>query len=85
MATTFGGMSPLANNITRGRSRDFQNDGELYVGHHGWLTKKLLAFRFSKKTKITLEAIRFWRNISISIFKLLVDGILSIFQNLQTL
>ena len=42
----------------------------LYVGHHGWATKKLLGFRWSKKAKITLEAISFWQNISISIFKL---------------
>ena len=29
--------------------------GALYVGHHGWLTKKILGFRWSKKAKITLE------------------------------
>ena len=41
----------------------------LYVGHHGWPTKKILGFRWSKKAKITLEIISFWQNISISIFK----------------
>ena len=41
----------------------------LYVGHHGWPTKKILGFRWSKKAKITLETISFWQNISISIFK----------------
>ena len=44
----------------------------LYVGHHGWPTKKILDFRWSKKaleTKIALETISFWQNISISIFK----------------
>ena len=29
--------------------------GALYVGHHGWPTKKILGFRWSKKAKITLE------------------------------
>ena len=27
-----------------------------YVGHHGWPTKKILGFRWSKKTKIMLES-----------------------------
>ena len=43
--------------------------GALYVSHHGWSTKKVLGFRWSKKAKITLETISFWRNISISFFK----------------
>ena len=38
-------------------------------GNHGWPTKKILGFRWSKKAKITLETISFWQNISISIFK----------------
>ena len=33
--------------------------GALYVGHHGWPTKKVLGFRWSKKAKITLETIAF--------------------------
>ena len=33
------------------------------------MTKKIVGFRWSKKTKITLETIRFWQNISIIIFK----------------
>ena len=41
----------------------------LYVGHHGWPTKKILALRWFKKAKLTLETISFWQNISISIFK----------------
>ena len=41
----------------------------LYVGHHCWLTKKILDFWWSKKAKILLETISFWRNISITIFK----------------
>ena len=32
-------------------------------------TKKILGFRWSRKFKITLEAICLWQNISISIFK----------------
>ena len=39
-------------------------------GHHSWSTKKILGFRWSKKDKITLETISFWRITSISIFKL---------------
>ena len=29
--------------------------GALYVSYHGWPTKKLLGFKWSKKAKITLE------------------------------
>ena len=43
--------------------------GVLYVGHHGWLAKKNLGFRSSKKAEITLIIISFWQNIYISIFK----------------
>ena len=39
----------------RGRSRDFEKEGALYVGHHGWPIKKILGFRWSKKAKITLN------------------------------
>ena len=41
----------------------------LYVGHHRWPTKNILALRCSKMVKITLETISFWQNISVSIFK----------------
>ena len=37
----------------------------LYISHHGWLTKKKKIFRWSKKAKITSEAVSF------NIFKLL--------------
>ena len=57
-----------------------------------WPRKKILGFRWSKKTKITLETKSVWQNISTSIFKFspflytpLVDGIWSIFQNLKML
>ena len=53
----------------RGGSRDFEKGGALYVGHHGWPTKKILGFRWSKKAEVTLETISFWQNISISNFK----------------
>ena len=43
--------------------------GALSVGHHGWLAKKSLGFRWSKKAEITLETIGFSQNIYISIFK----------------
>ena len=35
----------------------------------GWSMKKILGFRWSKKAKITLETISFYRNISFSIFR----------------
>ena len=37
----------------RGGSREFERGGRC-VGHHGWLMKKILSFRWSKKAKITL-------------------------------
>ena len=43
--------------------------GLLYVSHHGWLPKKNLYFRWSKKAQITLETTSFWQNIYVSIFK----------------
>ena len=52
----------------QGQIQRFWKSG-LYVGHQDWPTKKILGFRWSKKTKITLKAISFWRNISISVFK----------------
>ena len=53
----------------RGGSRDFEKAMALYFEPNGCPTKKTLGFRWSKKAKITLETISFWRNISISIFK----------------
>ena len=53
----------------RGGSRDFEKVA-LNIGHQGWPTKKSLGFRWSKKAKITLETIHFWRNIYISIFSI---------------
>ena len=41
--------------LFRGGSRDFKRGGSLYVGHHGWPTKKILGFQWSKKAKRTLE------------------------------
>ena len=35
----------------------------------GWLTKKMLSFRWPKTTKIALEIVSFLRNILLSIFK----------------
>ena len=52
----------------RGGSRDFEK-GALYVGHHSWLRKEILGFRWSKKTNVTLETKSFWQKISTSIFK----------------
>ena len=59
-------------NYSQGRIQRFSKGGGRgahYVSHHGWWTKKILGFRWSKKAKITLENKSFWRNISISIFK----------------
>ena len=39
----------------------------LYVGHHGWSTKKILGFRRSKKAKITFETKAFGEKF-ISVF-----------------
>ena len=44
----------------RGADTEILKRGALYVGHHGWPTKKILGFRWSKKAKITLETISFW-------------------------
>ena len=41
----------------------FLREGVLYVGHHGWLAKKTLGFRWSKKVEVTLD--------TVSIFKFL--------------
>ena len=41
--------------------------GALYVGHHGWLTKKILVFRWSKKAKIALEIKAFGETV-LSVF-----------------
>ena len=41
----------------------------LHIGRHGWPMKTILGFTWSKKAEITLEAISFWQNISISIFQ----------------
>ena len=79
--------------LYQGRIQRFWKGVALYVGHHGWPTKKILRFRWSKKTNITLETISFEQNISISIFKFspfyiqwkFANEILSIFENLQML
>ena len=55
--------------VIQGRIQRSRKGVVLYVGHHSWPTKKILGLRCSKKTKITLETISFWQNISISIFK----------------
>ena len=46
-----------------GADPEILKKGALKVGHHGWPTKKILGFRWSKKAKIN------WQYISISIFK----------------
>ena len=57
-------------NTVQGRIQRFWKGGEeLCLGHHCWPAKKVLNFRWSKKAKITLETISFWKNIYISIFK----------------
>ena len=43
-----------------GADPEILKKGVLYMGHHGWPTKKILGFRWSKKVKITLETITFW-------------------------
>ena len=46
--------------LAEGGSKDFEKVGALYVGFR---------FRWSKKAKMKLETVSFWRKISISIFK----------------
>ena len=41
--------------------------GAVYVGHHGWSTKKFLGFKWSEKAKITLETKAF-DEIFLSVF-----------------
>ena len=53
----------------QGRIQRFWKGVALCVGHHVWPTKKILGLRWSKKAKIMIEAIDFWKNISISIIK----------------
>ena len=48
---------------------DFEKGWHSMSTNHGWPTKKMLGFRWSKMAKITLETISFWQNISMSIFK----------------
>ena len=55
--------------LNQERIQRFWKGRTLYVGHHGWLTKKSLGFRWSKKARITLETLSFWQNISITIFQ----------------
>ena len=56
--------------------------GALYVDHHGWPAKKILGFRWSKKTEITLETI--FLSIFSIFFPFFFNKILSIFQNIPT-
>ena len=44
---------------------DFEKGWHSMSTNHGWPTKKMLGFRWSKMAKITLETISFWQNISI--------------------
>ena len=78
----------------QGRIQRFWKGVALYAGHHSWPTNEILGFRRSKRAKMTLETIKCWQNISISIFSNFLhfyiqwkpaNEILSIFQNLQTL
>ena len=44
--------------LIRGGSRDFEKEGGgLHVGHHGWPTRKILDFRWSKKIFIYSESL----------------------------
>ena len=40
-----------------------RGEGLLKFGPHGWPSKKILGFRWSKKAKITSETMSFLRNI----------------------
>ena len=62
-------MQCILQNI-QGRVKRFCKRGR-YVGHHGWPMKKLLGFRWSKKVKITLEAISFLAKYFFQYFQIL--------------
>ena len=62
-------ITMMKNCSKQGRIQRFWKGVALYVGHHGWPAKKIVGFRWPKKSEITLETISFWQNISISIFK----------------
>ena len=55
---SYPGVDP--ENLKRGGEGGGGGGGGAHVGHHGWLTKKNLDFRWSKKPEITLETISFW-------------------------
>ena len=73
----------------QGRIQRFWKGGSLCVGHHGWPTKKMLGFRWSKKVKITLETKAFNETHFFQyshIFSIFIyNEILSVFQDLLTI
>ena len=53
-----------------------------YVAHHGWLTRKILGFRWSEKAEMTLETMFLAKYFDqhFQIFSIFIDKILSIFK-----
>ena len=59
VATLRNSMEKIEKQVLhKGGPRNFKKGkggGALYVSHHGWPTKKISGFRWSKKAKIMLE------------------------------
>ena len=53
--STGDSSSPKNDRVNAGADPEILKRGVLYVGHHGWPTKKILGFKWSKKAKIMLE------------------------------
>ena len=57
----------IIKNISTGADQKILKKGVLYDGHHGWLTKKILGFRWPKRANITLETKAFGKTF-VSVF-----------------
>ena len=53
---------------SQGRIQRFLKGKTLYIGHNGWSEKKILYFRWSKEAEITLETIKVFGKIFLSVF-----------------
>ena len=69
--------------LNRGRSRDFEKGGVLYVGHHGWAVKRIIGFRMSKNNRNNVRNYKFLAKYFYQysqVFSIFIDQTLSIFQ-----
>ena len=65
-----------------GADSEILKRGALYVAHHGWLTRKILGFRWSEKAEMTLETMFLAKCFYqyFQIFSIFIDKILLIFK-----